>query len=171
VWDATWPKLSAIAIAIAIGLGAVLGTAVSRVPVLRAAIGSLITGMQAMPSVLWFPLAVMVFGLSSKAVVLMIVLGSAPAIVNGFISGIDQVPPRLTRARRILGARGFALQCHVVVPAALPVVLRSLKQGWAFAWHALMAGEFSFRWQVRSGWVDGPRTPPLRVTLRWSRRW
>jgi NitT/TauT family transport system permease protein len=169
VWDATWPKLSAIAIAI--GLGAVLGTAVSRVPVLRAAIGSLITGMQAMPSVLWFPLAVMVFGLSSKAVVLMIVLGSAPAIVNGFISGIDQVPPRLTRARRILGARGFALQCHVVLPAALPVVLRSLKQGWAFAWHALMAGEFSFRWQVRSGWVDGPRTPTLRVTLRWSRRW
>ncbi len=131
-----------IGFGIAIALGAIVGTAVTRVSVLRAALGSLITGMQTMPSVLWFPLAVMVFGLSSNAIVLMIVLGSSPAIANGFISGIDQVPPGLTRAGRILGARGFALQRHVVLPAALPVVLGSLKQGWAFAWHALMAGEF-----------------------------
>ena len=46
------------------------------------------------------------------------------------------------RAGRILGARGLALERHVVLPAAFPSVLGGLKQGWAFAWHALMAGEF-----------------------------
>ena len=111
-------------------------------PVLRAGIGSLITGMQTMPSVLWYPLGIMVFGVTWKAIILMMVLGAAPAVANGFISGIDQVPPGLLRVGRILGARGLALERHVVLPAAFPSILGGLKQGWAFAWHALMAGEF-----------------------------
>ena len=50
-------------------IGGIVGTAVARIPVLRAGIGSLITGMQTMPSVLWFPLAYMVFGNTSAAIV------------------------------------------------------------------------------------------------------
>ena len=42
----------------------------------------------------------------------------------------------------MLGARGLSLERHVVLPAAFPTVLGGMKQGWAFAWHALMAGEF-----------------------------
>ena len=30
---------------------------------------------------------------------------------------------------------------HVVLPAALPSYVGGLKQGWAFAWRSLMAGE------------------------------
>ncbi len=123
-------------------IGGIVGTAVARVPVLRAGIGSLITGMQTMPSVLWYPPAIMVFGVTSKAIILMMILGAAPAVANGFISGIDQVPPSLLRAGRILGARGLSLERHVVLPAAFPSILGGMKQGWAFAWHALMAGEF-----------------------------
>ncbi len=131
-----------IGFSLAVFIGAVVGTAVARIPVVRAAIASLITGMQTMPSVLWYPLAFMVFGLTQKAIILMIVLGSAPAVANGFISGIDTVPPVLLRVGRVLGAKGPKLQRHVVWPAALPAVLGGLKQGWAFGWHALMAGEF-----------------------------
>lgn len=123
-------------------IGGIVGTAVARVPVLRAGIGSLITGMQTMPSVLWYPPAIMVFGVTSKAIILMMILGAAPAVANGFISGIDQVPPSLLRVGRILGARGLSLERHVVLPAAFPSILGGMKQGWAFAWHALMAGEF-----------------------------
>ncbi len=131
-----------VGFALVVVIGAVVGTAVARVPVLRAGIGSLITGMQTMPSVLWFPLAYMAFGVTNSAIIFMMVLGAAPSVANGFISGIDQVPPGLVRAGRILGARGLALERHVVLPAALPAVVGGLKQGWAFAWHALMAGEF-----------------------------
>ncbi len=123
-------------------IGGIVGTAVARVPVLRAGIGSLITGMQTMPSVLWYPPAIMVFGVTSKAIILMMILGAAPAVANGFISGIDQVPPSLLRVGRILGARGLSLERHLVLPAAFPSILGGMKQGWAFAWHALMAGEF-----------------------------
>jgi NitT/TauT family transport system permease protein len=41
----------------------------------------------------------------------------------------------------MLGARSLRLWRHVIVPAALPSLIGGLKQGWAFAWRSLMAGE------------------------------
>src|ERR1051326_1583794 len=52
-----------IGYAIALLIGSAIGMAVARIPVLRAAVGSLITGLQTMPSVAWFPLAIAFFGL------------------------------------------------------------------------------------------------------------
>ncbi len=143
-WQSCWitAQQAVLGYALVVVVGVVVGTAVARVPVLRSAIASLITGMQTMPSVLWYPVAYMVFGQSWKSIILMMVLGAAPAAANGVISGIDLVPPGLLRAGRVLGARGLALERHVVLPAALPSMLGGLKQAWAFAWHALMAGEF-----------------------------
>jgi NitT/TauT family transport system permease protein len=94
-----------------------------------------------MPSIAWFPLAILLFGLSETAIVFVVVLGAAPAVANGLISGIDQVPPLLLRCGTVLGARGLRLYRHVVLPAALPAFLGGLKQAWAFAWRSLMAGE------------------------------
>ena len=68
-------------------------------------------------------------------------LGAAPAIGNGIISGSDHIPPLLLRAGRVLDARGVAIYRHVILPAALPGFVAGLKQGWAFAWRSLMAGE------------------------------
>jgi NitT/TauT family transport system permease protein len=133
---------AAFGYALVVIVGVIVGTAVARVPVLRAAVGSLITGMQTMPSVLWYPVGYMAFGQNWKAIILMMVLGAAPAAANGVISGIDLVPPGYLRAGRVLGARGLALERQVVLPAAFPSIIGGLKQAWAFAWHALMAGEF-----------------------------
>ncbi|HEX7168984.1 MAG TPA: ABC transporter permease [Acidimicrobiales bacterium] len=126
---------------IALVLGLTVGLAVARVRVLRTAVGSLITGLQTMPSIAWFPVAILLFGLSEQAITFVVVLGAAPSIANGIVSGVDHVPPILLRAGRVVGARGVALFRHVVVPAALPSCLAGLKQGWAFAWRSLMAGE------------------------------
>jgi NitT/TauT family transport system permease protein len=70
-----------------------------------------------------------------------VVLGAAPAIANGLIAGADTIPPILLRAGRVLGARGFAAYRHIVLPGSLPGFVGGLKQGWAFAWRSLMAGE------------------------------
>jgi NitT/TauT family transport system permease protein len=126
---------------IAILIGGAVGIAVARVSVLRAAIGSMITGLQTMPSVAWVPLAIILFHSGSGVILFVVVLGAAPSIANGIIDGIDHVPPILLRAGRVLGARGFASLRLVVIPAALPSVVSGLKQGWAFAWRSLMAAE------------------------------
>ena len=126
---------------LAVVIGSVIGVTVARVRVLRVAVGSLITGLQTMPSVAWFPLAIVVFRLSEGAILFVVVLGAAPSIANGILAGVDHVPPLLLRSGRMLGARGLQTYRHVVLPAALPAFVSGLKQGWAFAWRSLMAGE------------------------------
>ena len=84
---------AALGFSLALAIGLALGLAVSRSATIRAAVGSLITGLQSMPSIAWFPLAILLFGLSETAITFVVVIGAAPAIANGLINGIDHIPP------------------------------------------------------------------------------
>ena len=126
---------------IALIIGTAIGAVVSRVRILRIAVGSMITGLQTMPSIAWFPLSILLFRISETTILFVVILGAAPSIANGVIAGADQVPPVLLRAGKVLGAKGVTLWRHVVLPASLPGYVAGLKQGWAFAWRSLMAGE------------------------------
>jgi NitT/TauT family transport system permease protein len=126
---------------LAVVVGSVVGAVVSRVSVLRRAVGSMITGLQTMPSIAWLPLAVVLFTLSERAIMFVVILGAAPSIANGLVTGIDHVPPLLLRSGRMLGAGRIGMYRHVILPASLPAYVHGLKQGWAFAWRSLMAGE------------------------------
>ncbi|HVS50441.1 MAG TPA: ABC transporter permease [Candidatus Dormibacteraeota bacterium] len=130
-----------IGYAIAVAIGSAFGILVARVAVLRKAIGSAILGLQSMPSIAWFPLAILLFGLNETAIFFVVVLGAAPAIAGGLLSGVDHVQPLLVRVGHVMGARGLSLYRYVILPAALPSFIGGLKQGWAFAWRSLMAGE------------------------------
>jgi sulfonate transport system permease protein len=141
--DAAWTTLQRgfKGFAFALVIGTIVGALVARNRVLRSAVGSLITGLQTMPSVAWFPLAILLFKLGEGAIFFVVVLGAAPSIANGLISGIDHIQPILLRAGTVLGARRWKLFRHVILPAALPSFVAGLKQGWAFAWRSLLAGE------------------------------
>ncbi len=146
--DGTLPRAVAttlmragLGFALALVLGVAAGSLIARRRLLRSAFGSLLTGIQTMPSIAWFPLAILLFQLSEKAILFVLVLGAAPAVANGLITGTDQIPPLLLRTGQVLGARGFAAWRHVILPASLPAFVGGLKQGWAFAWRSLMAGE------------------------------
>ncbi|MDL4815704.1 ABC transporter permease [Actinomadura opuntiae] len=130
-----------IGFAVSIAVGVLVGALVSQFRVLRRAFGSLITGLQTMPSIAWFPLAILLFKLSESAILFVVVLGAAPSIANGLIAGVDYTPPILLRAGKVMGLRGLNLYRHLVLPASLPSFVAGLKQGWAFAWRSLMAGE------------------------------
>jgi NitT/TauT family transport system permease protein len=125
----------------ALVIGVVVGAVVSQSKIMRSAFGSFITGLQTMPSIAWFPLAIVLFKLSEQAILFVVVLGAAPAIANGLIAGADSIPPIMLRAGRVLGAGRVALYRDVVLPASMPSFVGGLKQGWAFAWRSLMAGE------------------------------
>ena len=127
--------------ALALVIGSLLGAVVSRVPPLRAATGSIISGLQTMPSIAWFPFAIILFGQSTSAILFVMVLGAAPSIANGLITGVDYTPPLLLRAGKTMGLSGIALYRHLILPASLPAYVAGMKQGWAFAWRSLMAGE------------------------------
>ena len=138
---ATTLERAVIGFGLAVIIGAVIGALVSRIPPLRAAVGSLITGLQTMPSIAWFPFAIILFGITTTAILFVIVLGAAPSIANGLIAGVDYTPPLLLRAGKMMGLRRLSLYRYLILPASLPAFVAGLRQGWAFAWRSLMAGE------------------------------
>jgi len=101
----------------------------------------MITALQTMPSIAWFPFAIILFGATTNAIIFVIVLGSAPSVANGLITGVDYIPPTLLRAGKTMGLSRVATFRHLILPAALPSFVSGLKQAWAFAWRSLMAGE------------------------------
>jgi len=143
LWDAFGLTIwrAAYGFALSLVIGGAIGLAVARIPFLRAAIGSIITSLQTLPSVAWVPLAILLLQLGEGTITFVVVLGAAPSIANGVIAGVDFIPPLWMRAGRNIGARGFALYRHVAGPASLPAIVAGLKQGWAFAWRSLMAAE------------------------------
>jgi NitT/TauT family transport system permease protein len=142
-WDGVQLTMTraVIGFLLAVVIGTAIGAAVSRFAPLRAAIGSLITGLQTMPSIMWFPLAILLFQLSENAIMFVVIIGAAPSVANGLISGIDYVPRTWLRVGQVLGMSGFGKYRHLILPASLPSFISGLKQGWAFSWRSLMAGE------------------------------
>ncbi|RZS63454.1 NitT/TauT family transport system permease protein [Agromyces ramosus] len=126
---------------IAVIVGTPLGLLLAEVKPLRRAVGPIISGLQVLPSVAWVPAAILWFGLTDATVYFVVLMGAVPSIVNGLISGVEQVPPQLRRVGTVLGANRTRLATLIVLPAALPGYVAGLKQGWAFSWRSLMAAE------------------------------
>lgn len=131
----------AFGVAVAVVIGTIIGAAMAASPFVQRSVGSLMTGLQALPSISWLPLAILWFGLSERAIVFVVIIGAFPAVALAAANSIRLVPPLLIRAGRTLGARGWILQRKVVLPAAVPGYVAGLQQAWALAWRALMAGE------------------------------
>jgi len=143
LWTAigTTLRRAVIGFALALVIGTVVGALVSRIKPLRAGVGSLITALQTLPSIVWVPFAIILFGANTTAILFVIVMTAAPAIANGLIAGADFLPPLLLRAGKTMGLRRVSLYRHVIMPATLPAFVNGLKQGWAFGWHGLIAAE------------------------------
>lgn len=134
----------AIGFSIAIVVGGLLGVALWRFRRLDEILGGLLLGFQTLPSVCWVPLAVLTFGLDETSVQFVLVMGSTFAVAIALRDGLGVIPPIYLRAGQMLGARGYRLYRYVLLPASLPALASSLRQGFSFAWRSLMGAELIF---------------------------
>jgi NitT/TauT family transport system permease protein len=134
----------AVGFGVSLVLGLILGVLLGRVRALDETLGSLVVGLQALPSVCWLPLALLWFGLNDRAIIFVVVMGALFSITLGVEAGVKNVPPTYLQAARNLGASGPALYTQVILPAARPAVIAGVKQGWSFAWRSLMAAELLY---------------------------
>jgi NitT/TauT family transport system permease protein len=130
-----------IGFGVALVLGTLLGLLNGTVPAIRRVVGPVALGLQTLPSICWLPLAIIWFGLSERAILFVTLMGALLAITIAVSDGLQNIPPVYLRAARMMGARGLRLYREVMLPAAFPSIISGAKQGWAFAWRSLMAGE------------------------------
>lgn len=122
-------------------LGGILGLVMVQFKYLAKHLSSLILGFQTLPSVCWLPFAILWFGLNENAIIFVIAIGSVFAISLAVQAGILSINPLYIKAGWTLGASGWKKFVYIIAPASFPAILSGLKQGWSFAWRALMAGE------------------------------
>jgi len=134
----------AIGFALSILLGGMLGVLMWRSKTLDDFLGPLFLGLQTLPSVCWVPLAILVLGLNERGVMFVVVMGSAFAIAIALRDGLRLIPPIYQRAGAMLGTSGWKLYWYVLLPASLPALASSLRQGFSFAWRSLMGAELIF---------------------------
>ncbi len=133
-----------IGYAISVVLGMVLGLGVASSKFLEDTMGGLLVSLQSLPSICWWPLALLWFGLSQNAILFVVVMGSLLSVTLAMEDGRKQMPKIYGMAGRNLGATGFQLFWHVLLPASLPFIVSGLKQGWAFAWRSLITAEMLY---------------------------
>lgn len=137
-------KRVVIGYAISVVLGMIIGFGVASSKFLEDTMGGLLVSLQSLPSICWWPLALLWFGLSQNAILFVVIMGSLLSVTLAMEDGRKQMPKIFGMAGKNLGARGFKLFWHVLLPASLPFVVSGLKQGWAFAWRSLITAEMLY---------------------------
>jgi len=133
-----------IGYSISLVIGMAIGMAAGAWKRVDETLGSLVLGMQSLPSITWLPLAILWFGLNDKAIVFVVLMGSVFAIAISARAGVQNIPPIYRKAALTMGANRLQLTRYVLIPAMLPAMAQGLKLGWSFAWRSLMAGELIF---------------------------
>lgn len=133
-----------IGLTIAISGGIVLGIFMARVETVNQTIGSLVLGLQSVPSIAWVPLAILWFGLTDVGIIFVTAIGAVFAVTINTYTGVKNIDPNYIAAARNMGAKGTQLITNVLIPAAFPYMISGFKQGWAFAWRGVIGAELLF---------------------------
>jgi len=133
-----------IGYSISLVVGLTLGMACGANKYIDETVGSLVLGLQSLPSITWFPLALLWFGLNEQAIIFVVLMGSIFAIAISARAGVQSIPPLYRRAALTMGANRVQIVRYTLIPSMTPSMAQGLKLGWSFAWRSLMAGELIF---------------------------
>lgn len=133
-----------VGLSIAIAGGVVLGIFMARVEIVNQTIGSLVLGLQSIPSIAWVPIAILWFGLTDSGIIFVTAIGAIFAVTINTYTGVKNIDPNYIAAARNMGAKGSQLVTNVLIPAAFPYMISGFKQGWAFAWRGVIGAELLF---------------------------
>jgi ABC-type nitrate/sulfonate/bicarbonate transport system permease component len=127
----------AIAAAVTVPLGLAMGT--SRT--LERVVDPVVEILRPISGIAWIPLALFIFGVGHGLPIFIMAYTAAFPLLLGTIAGAKNVDRRLVDAARVMGLDRAAIMRHVVIPAALPSLLVSLRLGVASGWTAVIAAE------------------------------
>ena len=133
-----------VGLAIAIAGGIILGIFMARVEAVNQTVGSLVLGLQSIPSIAWVPLGILWFGLTDAGIIFVTAIGAIFAVTINTYTGVKNIDPHFIEAARNMGAKGSQLITAVLIPAAFPYMISGFKQGWAFAWRGVIGAELLF---------------------------
>lgn len=141
--EATWQSISRLFIGfiLSVVLGCTIGFFVYKYQWVDDTLGFFLSTLQSVPNIVWFPLAILWFGLGVESVLFIIVLGATISLSITSSTAFKNVSPLHIRVARTMGSSGVHLFRTIILPATIPQLIAGLRVAWALAWRAVLAGE------------------------------
>ena len=107
----------------------------------RDAFDLLVEMLRPIAGIAWIPLALFILGIGNRLPVFIMFYSAFFPLLIGTAAGVRNVDARLLAAAATMGVTGRARIRHVVLPAALPAIMVSLRLAVAASWTAVVAAE------------------------------
>lgn len=131
----------AIGVAISAMIGLVVGIATGSLPLFRAGISPLVTGMSLVPPLAILPILFIIFGLGELAKVMLIIIGITPFLIRDLQQRAEEIPTEQIIKMQTLGANTWQIITRLVLPQIMPRLLSSVRLSLGSAWLFLIAAE------------------------------
>jgi NitT/TauT family transport system permease protein len=131
-----------IAAFISVVAGFALGIVIHAMPRVRQALDPFFATYYAVPIFIFYPVLIVIFGLSAMPIVLMGVATAIVAMVIATLNGLDRVPQVLTKVARVHRMGHTATALLLKLPAAAPHLFTGVKLAVSYAFIGVIASEF-----------------------------
>jgi NitT/TauT family transport system permease protein len=132
----------AIACGLAVVVGFALGWLLYRLPRLRRAADPLLASYYSVPTFVFYPLFIVLFGLNRWPLVAIGFIFAFVAMAMSTLQGFERVPVALRRTARAMRLSTFQEMVHVVLPSCAPFLFTGLKLSIVYSFIGVIAGEF-----------------------------
>jgi NitT/TauT family transport system permease protein len=127
---------------LAIVVGISLGAALHALPRLRRTVEPLLSAYYAVPTFVFYPLLIVIFGIGQTALIVMGAMFGVVAMIVNTMLGLDHVPPAIERTGAILKLDALRRLVLIRLPAAAPHLVTGVKLAVAYSVIGIVAGEF-----------------------------
>lgn len=132
----------AISSALSVVLGFALGVVIHALPRLRATLEPMLASYYAVPTFMFYPVFIVLFGVSDRAIIAIAVLLSIVAMIASTLIGLDRIP-RVLRKTALIYRMSTARRAVLIdLPAAAPHLFTGIKLAFAYAFIGVIASEF-----------------------------
>jgi NitT/TauT family transport system permease protein len=132
--------LLAFVVAMALGIAGAL--VLHRLRLLRGTLEPLFATYYAIPVFAFYPLLIIVFGLSDAPQIFIGAMLGVVAVIVNTLNGLDRVPAVLLKTARIHRMGPLATAWRITLPCAAPYVLTGAKLAVAYAFIGIIGAEF-----------------------------
>jgi len=119
----------------------IIGIALGVVPLVRAALGPIVTIIAVIPPIAVLPILFIALGLGEASKIALIAIGIAPYMIRDLAGHVAGLPSEQFLKAQTLGASTWQLTLRVALPQALPRLIDSLRLSMGPAWVFLISAE------------------------------
>jgi sulfonate transport system permease protein len=127
--------------ALGVVAGTLLGAVTAYWRVARHLIDPTLQALRAIPSIAWVPLFILWFGIFEASKVILIAVGVFFPVYLGVLGAILSVDRKIVEVGRVFRLSGPAMVRRILLPAALPTYVVSLRAGLGLGWMFVVAAE------------------------------